>query len=87
MSKSPGMNFTRHALDKLKLYAIDPGTVQKSNVIHRFYDTTQSTAIHIVRIAGVLFALVIDPNTENLITIYRTDQKTIDNRQKAKRWI
>ncbi len=81
------MNFTQHALNKLKLYEIDPEAVTKSSSIHTFYDKTQSTDIKIIRITGILFALVIDPDTKNLITIYRTDQKTIDNRQKIKRWI
>ena len=81
------MNFTQHALDKLKLYGIDPDAVTKSSSIHAFYDKTQSTDIKIIRITGILFALVIDPDNKNLITIYRTDQKTIDNRQKTKRWI
>ena len=81
------MNFTRHALDKLALYEIAPDTVKKSRSVHTFYDKAQSTDIKIVRIAGILFALVIDPNNKNLVTIYRTNQKTIDNRRKAKRWI
>lgn len=81
------MNFTQHALGKLELYEIDPADVETSRSIHIFYDTTQSSDIKIVRIADVLFALVIDPNTQNLITIYRTDRKTIDNRRKARRWI
>ena len=76
------MNFTQHALDKLKLYEID-----KSHSLYTFYDKTQSTDIKIIRITGILFTLVIEPDTKNLITIYRTDQKTIDNRQKSKRWI
>ena len=81
------MNFTQHALDKLILYEIDQDGVTKSSAIHTFYDKTQSTDIKIIRIKGILFALVIDPDNKNLITIYRTDQKTIDNRQKKKRWI
>ncbi len=81
------MNFTQHALNKLKLYEIDPEAVTKSSSIHTFYDKTQSTDIKIIRIMSILFALVLDPDTKNLITIYRTDQKTIDNRQKIKRWI
>ena len=81
------MNFTQHALDKLTLYEIDQDVVTKSSAIHTFYDKTQSTDIKIIRITGILFTLVIESDTKNLITIYRTDQKTIDNRQKRKRWI
>ena len=81
------MNFTQHALNKLELYEIDPDTITKSHSLHTFYDKTQSTDIKIIRITGILFALVIDPDNKNLITIYRTDQKTIDNREKRKRWI
>ena len=81
------MNFTQHALDKLKLYEIDPDTITKSHSLYTFYDKTQSTDIKIILITGILFTLVIEPDTKNLITIYRTDQKTIDNRQKSKRWI
>lgn len=81
------MNFTQHALDKLELYEIDSDIVEKSSAIHTFYDKTQNTDIKIVRIKGILFVLVIDPDTENFITIYRTDQRTINNRRKAKRWI
>ena len=81
------MNFTQHALDKLELYEIDRDVVETSNAIHTFYDKRQNTDIKIVRITGILFVLVLDPDTENFITIYRTDQRTIDNRRKAKRWI
>lgn len=81
------MNFTQHALNKLKLYEIDPDTITKSHSLYTSYDKTQSTDIKIIRIMSILFALVLDPDTKNLITIYRTDQKTIDNRKKRKRWI
>jgi len=83
------MNLTQHALDKLEQYEIDSEEVeQKSQTpLHCLYDQTQETQIHIIQINNVYLVLVIDPNTQNLITVYTTNQRTIDNRRKTKRWI
>jgi len=80
------MNFTQHALNKLELYEISPDAVEQGSPIHTFYDEVQNTDIKIVQIKEILFVLIMDPTTQNLITLYRTDQRTIDNRRKAKRW-
>ena len=81
------MNFTQHALDKLERYEINPVDVESSKLLYQLHDQTQKTDINIIQISNTYLVLVTDPNTKNLITIYTTDQRTIDNRRKSKRWI
>lgn len=83
------MKFTQHALDKLDLYCIPTQVIadECKHAIHEFYDEKEHSNIKIIHVKGVLLALVIDPVTDDLITIYRTDEKTINNRRKAKRWV
>ncbi len=83
------MKFTQHALDKLGLYGISPQVIadECKHAIHEFYDEKEHSNIRIICVKGVLLALVIDPVADDLITIYRTDEKTITNRRKAKRWV
>ena len=84
-----GMNFTQHALDKLELYGLNPEDITDAarKPIHDLFDRKENSKIRIVQIEGMLIALVIAPGTENLITVYRTDERTIDNRREAERWI
>jgi len=79
------MNFTQHALDKLELYGLDPDDIATAarKPIYDLYDRKENSKIRIICIEGILIALVIAPETGNLITIYRTDQRTIDNRKEA----
>ena len=83
------MRFTRHALDKLDLYGISPEEITEgcNRALHEFHDRTGNTTIRIIRVQGILLVLVIIPDTENLVTVYRTDERTIENRRKAERWI
>lgn len=83
------MEFTQHALDKLEIYGISPKIIalEYKNAIHEFYDDKELSNIKIICINEILLALVIDPKNDKLITIYRTDEKTINSRRKAKRWI
>jgi hypothetical protein len=83
------MNFTQHALDKLELYGLDPGDIADAarKPIHDLFDRKENSKIRIIRVKGILLSLVIASGTENLITVYRTDERTIDNRKEAGRWI
>jgi hypothetical protein len=81
------MNFTQHALDKLERYEINPVDAENSKPLYQLHDQIQKTDINIIQISNIHLVLVTDPNTKNLITVYTTDQRTIDNRRKTKRWI
>ena len=82
------MNFTQHALDKLEQYEIEPKEVEQKNQtpLYSLYDQKQETQIHIIQINNIYLVLVIDPDSQNLITVYTTNQRTIENRRKTKRW-
>lgn len=82
------MHFTQHALNKLERYELDPKEIARENLKPRYqlYDRIQETNINIIQINHRYLVLVLDPNTQNLITVYTTDQKTIENRRKTKRW-
>lgn len=82
------MNFTQHALDKLELYGLGPEDITDAarRPIYDLFDRKEKSKIRIIRVKGILIALVIAPETENLITVYRTDERTISNRKEAERW-
>jgi hypothetical protein len=82
------MNFTQHALDKLERYGIDPERILEASkdALHNLHDTQEKSQIKIINYRGVLLALVIDPESQNLVTVYRTDDRTIENRRKGGRW-
>lgn len=83
------MHFSRHALDKLHLYGLTTKEIVDGcrEAIEDLYDTKEQSNIKVIRVGGVLLALVIDVETENLITVYRTDERTLSNRKRAGRWI
>ena len=83
------MNLTKHAKDKLDLYGIPASKIIDSieSASHDFYDTREHSKIKIVNIDNILLALVLDEATDELITVYRTDRKTISRRRRTKRWI
>ena len=83
------MEFTQHSLDKLAIYGISSDIIVKevNKAIHAFYDEKEQSQIKIISVKDKLLALVIDQVTDNLITVYRTDEKTINSRRRAKRWI
>ena len=83
------MHFTQHALDKLDLYGLTTEEIADGcrEAIEDLHDANEQSKIRIIRARGVLLALVIDVETEHLITVYRTDGQTILNRKRAGRWI
>ncbi|MDP6778424.1 MAG: hypothetical protein QGI83_16840 [Candidatus Latescibacteria bacterium] len=83
------MHFTQHALDKLRLYGLTTEEIVDGSrdPIEDLCDTNEQSMIKIIQVGGVLLALVIDVETGNLITVYRTDERTLSNRKRTGRWI
>ena len=83
------MPFTQHALDKPDLYGLTAEEIVDgcSEAIEDIYHTDEQSKIKVIRVGGVLLALVTDVETEHLITVYRTDERTLPNRKMAGRWI
>ncbi len=82
------MKYSLHALHKLELYGLAREKVTDAceSPLHNFYDKKEASKIKIIEMENILFALVIDPATDKVITIYRTDRTTVENRRKAERW-
>mgnify|MGYP001569369486 CR=1 FL=1 len=83
------MKLSGHAKFKLEIYNIAGEEIIRtsSKPIYEFYDADEETHIKIIELNEILFALVCNKQTNIIITVYRTDQRTINNRQKSKRWI
>lgn len=82
------MVFTSHAQAKLKTYNLTEEDIEASiNYIHiKINDLELNSTVSIVNINDDLFAVVYNDNG-GVITVYRTDKKTVDNRIKVGRWI
>ena len=80
---------TQHAKDKLSIYGIDETEVEAGldEVIFDCDDRSEKSEIKVIEIQNVLFVVVISVDTNKIITIYRTDYITIENRRRAGRWI
>lgn len=83
------MKFSIHAKTKLEIYGISESAIidQLKSDFEEFYDKQEETYIRVITLGEILLAIVCDYKKEKIITIYRTDNKTIINRQKNKRWL
>ena len=83
------MKLSEHAKSKLEIYEIPGAEIieQCHKPIYELCDTYEETQIRIIQLRKILFAVIINNKTNTIITVYRTDIKTINNRLKNKRWI
>ncbi|MFZ4525381.1 MAG: hypothetical protein ACOYOE_07505 [Chlorobium sp.] len=80
---------TQHAKDKICIYGIEENEVEAGldQVIFYCEDVVEKSGIKVIEIRNVLFVVVLSAETKKIITIYRTDAATIENRRRAGRWI
>ncbi|MBI3582846.1 MAG: hypothetical protein HY096_02710 [Nitrospinae bacterium] len=82
------IKFSYHAEFKLILYGIEKEEVVSA--LNHFElkceDTVEDSKIIIIQIRNRLFVVVLSSDSKKLITIYPTDDKTIENRIKKGRW-
>ena len=83
------MDFTNHATEKLKIYEITTAEINNSLAYssQEFRDVKQNSKINIVEVKGSKLAVVISLETNKVVTIYTTDDKTIESRKRSGRWI
>jgi UTP-glucose-1-phosphate uridylyltransferase len=82
------LKFTQHAKDKIAIYNVSEQEVQSGlkNAILECEDAVEKSKVIVVEVRRVLFAVVVAESVGKIITIYRTDEKTINNRRSAGRW-
>lgn len=82
------MELSTHAITKLEIYSIDLDILNESlkKPLLELYDREEHSLIKIIKINEIQFACVFSVETKKMITIYRTDNITINNRRKSKRW-
>jgi len=82
------MKLTQHAKTKLKIYGVPENEIMAAlkNTVNEFFDEKEETYIKIIQWQNNLFAVVCDAMKEKIITVYKTDEQIIINRQKNKRW-
>ena len=83
------MKLTEHAVHKLEIYGINCEFALEliENSKEVFFDISENSFIRIFEMQLIPFIAVISIESGNVITIYRTDNKTINNRAKKNRWI
>ena len=83
------MVLSGHAKAKLEIYNISGDEIIEActTPLYEFYDVNEDAHIIIVELQGVIFAVVYNKKTQIIITVYRTNLRTIINRQKNNRWI
>jgi len=80
--------FTNRAELKISIYALEKESVLGSlqNRLLNCYNLLEKSFIQIIEINRILFAVVMDNEEQRVITIYRTDKETRENRKKNGRW-
>lgn len=83
------MFFTKHAELKISVYGFDRESILNalSSKLFSCVDLFENSVIQIIEIEKILFAVVLDKSEERVITIYRTDIETIEQRKKNGRWL
>ncbi|OFY67156.1 MAG: hypothetical protein A3H98_10575 [Bacteroidetes bacterium RIFCSPLOWO2_02_FULL_36_8] len=80
------MKLSDHAKFKLEIYNISElkiiNTCRMSAA--EYFDKLEGSHIKIIEIQKKLFAVVYNKESQLIITVYKTDLKTIKNRQKIK---
>ena len=80
------MKFTKHALDKMRLFELSETEVLKG-IEHpelTCTDTEKQSTIYIFRRSGKLYSVVVKEGA--VITVYRTDEKRLSSRRRSGRW-
>jgi hypothetical protein len=83
------LTFSQHSLDKLEIYGISREVIVESLglPLYEFQDVVEGSRIKVVQVEQAMFVLVVNAISENVITIYRTDVRTVSNRREANRWV
>ncbi len=82
------MELSTHAITKLEIYSIDLDILYESlkKPLLELYDREEHSLIKIIKVNEIPFVCVFSIETNKMITIYRTDNLTINNRRNSKRW-
>ena len=83
------LSLTQHAKEKLSIYGIAETEFEDGfdEVIFDCEDVIEKSEIKVIEIQKIFFVEVISVDTNKIITIYRTDYITIENRRRTGRWI
>lgn len=83
------MYFTKHAELKISIYELEKEFILKelNNKLFSCFDLFENSVIQVIVINEILFAVVLDKSEERVITVYRTDMETIEQRKKNGRWL
>lgn len=83
------LTLTQHAKDKICIYGIEEAAVEAGleEIVFDCEDVIEKSGIKIIEITKILFVVVVSNDMNRIITIYRTDFITIENRRRSGRWI
>lgn len=82
------MRLSGLAKSKLEIYGIDGKEIINAchNPLYEFFDSNENAHIKIIELEEIPFVVVFNNTKQTIITVYRTDYKTITNRKRNQRW-
>ena len=83
------MRLTQHAMEKCQAYEVEAASLLEALQIgETFIDLARGgTMVRIFKFLGRPWVAVLDPDTERVITLYPTDQRTVESRRRNGRWM
>jgi hypothetical protein len=83
------MQFSQHALEKCALYGVDPALVKQAlSEGQTFLDLNRGgSQARVFRFLDRPWVAVLTPDEASVITVYPTDQRTVEARRAGGRWV
>ena len=83
------MQFSQHALDKCALYGVDPELVSDALTAGKtFLDLNRGgSRARVFEFLDRPWVAVLTPDDARVITVYPTDQRTVEARRAGGRWL
>ena len=83
------MRLTQHTMEKCQAYGVEAASLLEALQIgETFIDLARGgTMVRIFKFLGRPWVAVLDTDTERVITLYPTDQRTVESRRSNGRWM
>jgi hypothetical protein len=83
------MRLTQHAMEKCQAYGVEASSLLKAlQMGETFIDLARGgTMVRIFKFLDRPWVAVLNPDRERVITLYPTDQRTVESRRRNGRWM
>ncbi len=80
------MEWSQHALEKLRIYEIASEAIEGASVRQELRDRESGALLQVVEFQNRPWVMVISAESGKVMTVYPTDEKTLEHRIKSGRW-